>query len=126
MLGRQKHTQRIYFDQVHEIVGFGLPKRRITADSCVGEEHIQTPIGGECVSDDGLNVRLRRGIEGARVDFDGGVERVEFARVEGEVGSVKVAQVDCAGAITRKLVGGCATDADYGVCTWGAVVLVFG
>jgi hypothetical protein len=57
-----------------------------------------------------------RGVEGAGVDGDAGVEGGEFARVQGEVGGGEVAEVDYAGAVACELVGGGATDADGGVC----------
>ncbi len=50
------------------------------------------------------------------MDFDGGVEGLQFSGVSGEVLVGEVADVDCAGAVVGELVGGGAADAEGGVC----------
>lgn len=48
--------------------------------------------------------------------FHARVKRVDFALVQVEVRGVEVAEVQCAGAMTRKLVGAGATDSNERVC----------
>jgi hypothetical protein len=52
---------------------------------------------------DAFNGGFVGGVEGACVDVDAGVEGGEFAFVEFEVRGGEVAEVECAGAVSGKL-----------------------
>lgn len=59
-----------------------------------------------------------------RVDFYGGVERGDLALVKGEVRLCEVAEVDCASAVARELMSGCATDAAGGIGAYDSNIFV--
>lgn len=58
------------------------------------------------------------GVELVGVDVDWGVEGCEFCFVGGEVGGVKVVDVDCVGVVLGELVGWGVVDVEEGVGVW--------
>jgi hypothetical protein len=114
---------------VHEARAVFFPEHFAAGDAGVGEEDVETSVGVEGFLHHSLHGGFVGGVEGARVDVDGGVEGVKLALMLREVGGGEVADVDCAGAVARELVGGGAADAYDGVCAswsvsgvWRAVV----
>ena len=85
-------------------------------DTCIGKEHIETPISGQGVVNDGAHAVLVRGIEGTRVNLNTGVPLVDLAPVGLKMLRIPVADVQRSRPILCVLVGGGATDSKRRVC----------
>jgi hypothetical protein len=112
----EEDGKSVRFHDIHETCAVFFPEDFTAADACIGEEDIEARVCVHGFLDNGLYGGFVRGVEGAGVDGDAGVEGGEFARVQGEVSGGEVAEIDCAGAVACELVGGGAADANGGVC----------
>lgn len=118
VLGSQEHGERVRLHGAQECLGLDLGEELGGADdACVGEEDVETPVGGEGVINDRLYARGIRSVELARVDVDGRVQGQDFALVRLQMGVSEVAEVDGPGPVLGELVSGSAANAERAVGT---------
>jgi hypothetical protein len=101
----EENRKRVCFEHLHEVVGGFFPEDGARGDAGVGEEDVEAAVCVESVLHDGFDGGFFRGVEGAGVDGDVGVEGCELARVQVKVRRGEVAEVDCFGAVAGELVG---------------------
>lgn len=78
--------------------------------SGICKKYIETSIHFYGVVDDSLHRLLVCSIEFSSVDFDGGIQRCEFALVSLEMRVIVVADIDCFCSVKGKLVSGCSSN----------------
>lgn len=105
VFGGEEDGEGVYFHDVHESLAIFFPEDFAAGYPGVGEEDVETAVCFEGFGDDFLHGWLVGGVEGARVDGDGGVQGGELALVQVEVRRGEVAEVEGAGTMAGELVG---------------------
>lgn len=101
----------VRFHSVHETISINLREHlRLSYDSSIGEENIQTSVLGDRLVDDAGHSFLVPGVKLAHMDIYTGVERLHLPLMSCEMGVAEVADIDRLRAIIGELVCGGTTN----------------